>query len=1138
MRDVVEHIRKSLPPLLDIFAEGCTYDHRAYFHKWRDILSNKPTFPLSLQKTQDTLRPSSVSVSQTWDIDSAWFAMKGLGAIRPPNEFRLVLLPRFGHNLTTDQIIQPHGLTLAKTRHVLLGYFQAGSIRFSVFVFFPTSAKSRRSKTSASSNMLSHERLRELYDDIVLPAIRETISHPFKQEIPPTYDMIYAKSRVFQEQPSGSSQNSEHHHRSSQLEYAIPAREASRFWLAFAEKAKAHRITTKRGEQIAYFEDARLVAQSHNMKHNTTGRTVRDTMSSFSRMVLASLDPEHLDLRSCYFDLGARYFVDDARNTIAMGSAAYSLLWKSQCNRNLHKQLAAIAPDSNLSATYYRSHLLRDTGNLISKCTPTASVDPGHPDCRQPSLIRAKAYSAKDLVKAMDRRYRPFSADALPLLSLTQDMIQDLDSTGRTRERVFSTRHDRELIRRAWEANKAHVRAMADPRVVANYGVRKEITLCLGPVLKMWSEGKFDATENAHFGAMSLLVTFNDSATHCPFWVVPTNDYIDLILAQAARLVLPVEHLFREASLAAAGEARLTTAESSLRRILALYTAQLFCRLLILNFSSAPELNYDNWIWKAQWTTKDKRRYGLGLDVEIEKEGMLWIPHNIMNWRGGNLSLSTLIRTYIPRSPLQARLLSQINIRKLTTNQLTVEYMVQEWVLQAQQAFDGGRAKEGSALANRVMELCAEEVARAYNQHLLQKMVAFWDRVRAQVGRKVLPKLRRLQRALDDVAAEKSHIVTALTIWEVYADAWAIYSAATRDRHGREMPADLPCWMASRKHSPTKNGWSDFVYDHMFGRSEAKWKNIYFLQTYRTFAKYWEPIQSHAGQFNNRFRRVIGRYVKVMFNCNQAKEVNTNHTNGTWYHKKPPFFQIQYWAPYFSPPENNAGVRVDCETATAPSIMSAVEFQDLENVVHNSLLQIVSKTDRRQFAHRDAAVEYYTTALWGMVRFAGPTWGSRGMVERVEHVMPWRLSGQDAFRVPLRTARQAEDETDEQLSQPTVMLPTRENVRKLFHAIQSRANRLDPSRTTELARQLKWIKRRLCNEGIRYDICDRLEAKSRASELEGDSPSLLREFLKQTVAYEEEIGPRDLADMRSEAGEESDSGCDTDIRSDEEWVDD
>lgn len=177
-----------------------------------------------------------------------------------------------------------------------------------------------------------------------------------------------------------------------------------------------------------------------------------------------------------------------------------------------------------------------------------------------------------------------------------------------------------------------------------------------------------------------------------------------------------------------------------------------------------------------------------------------------------------MIRTYIPRSPLQARLLSQLNIRNLTTNQLTVEYVVQEWVQQALHAFDSGRFKEGSALASRMAELCAEETARAYNQHLLEKIVAFWERLRAQVGRKALPKLHRLQRALDAVTAETSQIVTALTIWEIYADAWALYTTATRGNQLKEMPADLPCWMASRKLSPATNGWSDFAYGNLAWR--------------------------------------------------------------------------------------------------------------------------------------------------------------------------------------------------------------------------------------------------------------------------------------------------------------------------------
>lgn len=39
------------------------------------------------------------------------------------------------------------------------------------------------------------------------------------------------------------------------------------------------------------------------------------------------------------------------------------------------------------------------------------------------------------------------------------------------------------------------------------------------------------------------------------------------------------------------------------------------------------------------------------------------------------------------------------------------------------------------------------------------------------------------------------------------------------------------------------------------------------------------------------------------------------------------------------------------------------------------------------------------------------------------------------------------------------------------------------------------------------------------------------------MAYEEEIGPKDLVDMRPRAGEESDAEYGADIETDEEWVD-
>lgn len=212
-----------------------------------------------------------------------------------------------------------------------------------------------------------------------------------------------------------------------------------------------------------------------------------------------------------------------------------------------------------LSATHFRSFLLRDTGNLVSKTTPMRSQNAGHPDCRQPAIIRAKAYNcSKELFSVMHSSYGLFTSSSLPLLALHQDMIQDLDSMTKDRERVFTTRRSRDSILRAWEANKRHVRAISDPRVVMNYGARKEVTFCLGTILQEWSNGSFDPDRNPHTGPLCQVAPLGpDGDAHCPFWIVPTKDINALIFTQGARLILPRDHIFQEAVLSCADQPAL-----------------------------------------------------------------------------------------------------------------------------------------------------------------------------------------------------------------------------------------------------------------------------------------------------------------------------------------------------------------------------------------------------------------------------------------------------------------------------------------------------------------------------------------------------------------------------------------------------
>ncbi|KAF4452876.1 hypothetical protein F53441_4348 [Fusarium austroafricanum] len=166
--EYIQHISRALPPLPTVFTgrdKAC--DLRASFSQWQSFLSNQPAEPLSFRKTQASLSQDAVTIARQWDVD----------------------------------IIQPHGLDLAHTRHTIIGNFTTAGVRFSVLMFFPSGAPSQ---TQASTNSLSLARFRDLYNKIILPAVRETIPIHVRQEIPSSYDLIYAKSHAYQEKPGAS----------------------------------------------------------------------------------------------------------------------------------------------------------------------------------------------------------------------------------------------------------------------------------------------------------------------------------------------------------------------------------------------------------------------------------------------------------------------------------------------------------------------------------------------------------------------------------------------------------------------------------------------------------------------------------------------------------------------------------------------------------------------------------------------------------------------------------------------------------------------------------------------------------------------------------------------------------------------
>ncbi|KAH7471906.1 hypothetical protein FOMA001_g13076 [Fusarium oxysporum f. sp. matthiolae] len=111
----------------------------------------------------------------------------------------------------------------------------------------------------------------------------------------------------------------------------------------------------------------------------------------------------------------------------------------------------------------------------------------------------------------------------------------------------------------------------------------------------MWHDGYFKPRQNSHMAPKSRQLSAASARTdHEPFWVVPTKDISDFVFTKAARFVVPLDQLLREAS--------ISTTISPPSSVFAFYAAQLFCRLLTYSLPSKEKFSCDNWLWLSRWT--------------------------------------------------------------------------------------------------------------------------------------------------------------------------------------------------------------------------------------------------------------------------------------------------------------------------------------------------------------------------------------------------------------------------------------------------------------------------------------------------------------------------------------------------------
>ncbi|KAL6406261.1 hypothetical protein AUP68_10432 [Ilyonectria robusta] len=292
-------------------------------------------------------------------------------------------------------------------------------------------------------------------------------------------------------------------------------------------------------------------------------------MTLVHNTILAGMDPEQLDLYSCWLDIGMRDYVPDQPR--GHNNRILSLL-------HCYGKVTAIN-------SYTEDFLKSSPERLFQQVTSaTGAVTPGCPRSREPAVIHAKAYNCnKELFSVMYSNYRLFGSGYLPLLAFDDEMINDLSSSSQNRERGSKTQLSRGAILKAWNANKRHLRSVSDPKVLSNYGVRKEVTLRFDIILMMWASGYFQATRESHTGPLDRTAPLlAEPSVHLTFWTIPTKDMNAMIFTQAARFVLPLDHLFFEAGTGLTEQrAHSDVAERYVQRILGFYTAQMLCRLLV-----------------------------------------------------------------------------------------------------------------------------------------------------------------------------------------------------------------------------------------------------------------------------------------------------------------------------------------------------------------------------------------------------------------------------------------------------------------------------------------------------------------------------------------------------------------------------
>lgn len=529
-----------------------------------------------------------IEIRRRYDIDSFVTTLTSLAAIRVGMKmhlwphynstirrpFKFPLLHRYPLAPGETRARRPPAfiekLATMKNMHIGSPYDNGGGMSLQVFIFFP-SMKVGHTK----EQHLDNQQLQQWTDRILLPALQSVVENDTLQHLPPSWAAVSAKGRVRSERVK-----TEHDSKTGILSPTIDIAgpHLGALWDAILRECCRYDGFEQRIEANA-FQDPLLVMQAHGIKTVFKRNSAGAAIDGFLAYLDGRVDAAHLDDVNSVADLGIEEFP-------ARGSPPTTLIAKKSCVKRVMRGIANLEGGGPNGGHRMRQEnfywaMTRDGVSMQSRVASSRTA--------QTSKVQHTQFyhTQKEMFATAIKGYVPFGDELLEELGVFRESTshrstkQAVTNLLRTSHRVATALHE--------------ARGQC-------FGARWEFGIRLSVLRRHRASADADEPE---------LVT---TATHRPYWVLPTPEVNAYMKAAVERLLWPIA---RAATKSEPGSAEAASfAEQHINGA----TAYACVRLLQMLFHGQQR---ETSLWGEPM--------GLGLGPVVEKFGTVWLTPRVFD---------------------------------------------------------------------------------------------------------------------------------------------------------------------------------------------------------------------------------------------------------------------------------------------------------------------------------------------------------------------------------------------------------------------------------------------------------------------------------------------------------------------------